>query len=204
MDSRNDDKARISKDKLELLKKFLLKKGQRGHTKSYKQGYKRPSNKDIIQAFYDAKGIIWEACQRLGIKSRNTLYTWINKDAEEGNLELKDGLADSREAAIDFVESKLMSRINGYEHEEDKIFQFKGRGIIVPTIKHYPPDVGAIALYLKANAKHRGYGDSEEDPEKERPLTFEEQIKGLNAISQPYRENNSDSDDSEDIDGTET
>lgn len=47
------------------------------------------------------------------------------------------------------IADSLFQRAKGYEHPEDKIFIYKGEPIIVPTTKHYPPDTGAIAFWLK-------------------------------------------------------
>lgn len=37
---------------------------------------------------------------------------------------------------------------------EDKIFQFQGEPIVVPTIKHYPPDTTAAIFWLKNRQPH--------------------------------------------------
>lgn len=52
------------------------------------------------------------------------------------------------------VADKLYQRAKGYSHPEDKIFHSDKSGvIIVPTTKHYPPDTGAAALWLKNRRK---------------------------------------------------
>jgi hypothetical protein len=47
------------------------------------------------------------------------------------------------------VASKLFHRAIGYEHPEDKIFNNNGEEMVVPTIKHYPPDTTAAIFWLK-------------------------------------------------------
>jgi hypothetical protein len=115
------------------------------------------SDQKIIDAFYKFQAVKYVVANNLGM-SRPTLDKRIKESKE-----LQDAFEDAKEAAIEHVESKLMARINGYYHPEDKIFQFEGRPVVVPTIKHYPPDVKAIDIYLSANAKHKGYSDKEQD-----------------------------------------
>lgn len=73
-----------------------------------------------------------------------TINRW-KKDHEEFCLSLKRGkiLADAE------IADKLYHRAKGYEHPEDKIFNADGRPLIVPTIKHYPPDTTAAIFWLK-------------------------------------------------------
>lgn len=47
------------------------------------------------------------------------------------------------------VAERLYQRAMGYEHDEDKIFQYEGEPVIVPTRKHYPPDTQAASLWLR-------------------------------------------------------
>ena len=47
------------------------------------------------------------------------------------------------------VADRLYQRALGYSHPEDKIMQYEGRAVIVPTIKHYPPDTIAAIFWLK-------------------------------------------------------
>lgn len=76
--------------------------------------------------------------------TEQTINNW--KLARDGFFEsLKKGklLADAK------VASALYHRALGYEHEEDKIFVDDGQPVIVPTIKHYPPDTVAGIFWLK-------------------------------------------------------
>jgi hypothetical protein len=58
---------------------------------------------------------------------------------------LKGGKANADERVV----NSLYHRACGYSHPEDKIFNEKGTPLIVPTIKHYPPDTAAIIFWLK-------------------------------------------------------
>lgn len=76
--------------------------------------------------------------------SEQTINAW--KHAHPDFLEsLRAGkmMADAE------IADALFHRAKGYSHEEDKIFQYEGAPVIVPTTKHYPPDPQAIALWLK-------------------------------------------------------
>ena len=73
-----------------------------------------------------------------------TIQRW-RLDFPEFCRSVKKGkeLADSR------VAESLFNRALGYKHEEDKIFNDQGSPLIVPTIKHYPPDTTAAIFWLK-------------------------------------------------------
>lgn len=71
-------------------------------------------------------GNVTTACKKAGI-SRECFYTWYNND-ESFRLKCQD----CKEIAKDFVESKLMKKIND-------------------------EDTTAIIFYLKTQAKNRGY-----------------------------------------------
>ena len=58
-------------------------------------------------------------------------------------------LKGGKEIADLRVERSLYERATGYSHPEDKIFQHNGKPVIVPTVKHYPPDVTACIFWLK-------------------------------------------------------
>lgn len=73
-----------------------------------------------------------------------TIYRWKNKHPEFCNaLKVGKGRADDR------VERSLYQRALGYSHPEDKIFASAGEPLIVPTVKHYPPDTTAAIFWLK-------------------------------------------------------
>lgn len=74
----------------------------------------------------------------------DTLYTYQKKYPDFSET-LKRGKVKSDTR----VKRSLFERANGYEHEEDKIFLHEGEPVIVPTVKHYPPDTAAAFIWLK-------------------------------------------------------
>jgi len=60
-----------------------------------------------------------------------------------------ESLKEGRAIADAEVASRLYERAMGYEHEEEKIFQYEGSPVVVQTINRYPPDTSAAALWLK-------------------------------------------------------
>lgn len=77
--------------------------------------------------------------------------------------EFLQSLKRGKEDADAIVASKLYHRAIGYEHPEDKIFNDNGTPLVVPTIKHYPPDTTAAIFWLKnrQSAKWRDKTDHE-------------------------------------------
>ncbi len=76
--------------------------------------------------------------------SESTLNLWKQKRPEfSESLKAGKGEADAK------VAQSLYRRALGYEHPEDKIFNDNGKPLIVPTIKHYPPDTTAAIFWLK-------------------------------------------------------
>lgn len=59
------------------------------------------------------------------------------------------------------VANKLYHRAIGYEHAEDVIFNNRGEEMIVPTIKHYPPDATAAIFWLK-NRRAKDWRDKQD------------------------------------------
>ena len=72
---------------------------------------------------------------------------------KEAHPEFAEALLRGKDQADAEVSQKLYHRAMGYSHKEDKIFQYEGRPIIVPTIKHYPPDTTAAIFWLKNRQK---------------------------------------------------
>lgn len=88
--------------------------------------------------------------------SEQTLNAW-KKDHPEFLESIKRGKADADANVAD----RLYQRAMGYEHAEDQIFQFQGKPVIVPTIKHYPPDPTAAIFWLK-NRQRGKWNDKQE------------------------------------------
>lgn len=59
------------------------------------------------------------------------------------------------------IAQKLFHRAKGYEHPEDKIFNDSGKPLVVPTVKHYPPDTTAAIFWLK-NRQPKKWRDKQE------------------------------------------
>jgi len=101
--------------------------------------------KELLEALKKSNGIVSSACESVGL-SRTTFYNYVNED-EDFAL----AVDEVNEAAIDFVESKLMEKINGITmlgksggDEEDPTYTL-------------PPSDTAIIFYLKTKGKKRGY-----------------------------------------------
>lgn len=99
---------------------------------------------EILEALEKHKGIVSTACASIGL-ARSTYYSWLSSDEA-----FKAAVDDIQETAIDFVESKLMEKINGVTvmGKED--------------IYEQPPSDTAIIFYLKTKGKKRGYVERSE------------------------------------------
>ncbi len=82
--------------------------------------------------------------------SEKTINTW--KDAHPDFLQ---SLKAGKDVADANVGERLYQRAMGYEHPEDKIFMHEGKPVIVPTVKHYPPDTTACIFWLKNRQRDR-------------------------------------------------
>lgn len=80
----------------------------------------------FLKAFEESFGVISYACKAAGV-ARQSYYNWRKKDPE-----FNAKVEEIEEAAIDVVESKLLSAINN-------------------------GDLTAIIFYLKTKGKKRGY-----------------------------------------------
>ena len=61
----------------------------------------------------------------------------------------RESLKEGKDQADGVIASKLFHRAAGYSHPEDKIFNNNGEPLVVPTMKHYPPDTTAAIFWLK-------------------------------------------------------
>ena len=75
--------------------------------------------------------------------SESTFHKW-----KKDHAEFKRALAKGKQGPDDKVEKALYERALGYSHPEDKIMQYEGIPVIVPTTKHYPPEVMACIYWL--------------------------------------------------------
>lgn len=103
------------------------------------------NKKAALIALEHSKGIVSSACASIDLP-RSTFYNWLNTDSE-----FKKAVDDIQEVAIDFVESKLMEKINGvYTSGKDG------------EVYDQPPSDTAIIFYLKTKGKKRGYVERSE------------------------------------------
>lgn len=84
-----------------------------------------------------------QIADRLGI-AKSTLEDW--KKRHPG---FKEHIKTGKKEPDDLVEHCLFQRATGYQYPEDRIMQYEGKPVIVPTIKHVPPDVTAMIFWLK-------------------------------------------------------
>lgn len=78
----------------------------------------------------------------------DTSEVTVNKWKEE-HPEFLKSIKMGKEEADAKVASRLFKKATGYEREEDKIFQFQGQPVVVPTEVHYQPDTTAAIFWLK-------------------------------------------------------
>jgi len=76
--------------------------------------------------------------------SEVTLNAWKNTQSS-----FLKSLKKGKEEADSKVAKSLFQRATGYEHEEDKLFQYDGNILSERITKHYPPDVVACIFWLK-------------------------------------------------------
>jgi len=122
-----------------------------GRPSSYK-----PSLNNIIKVMCELGATDKDIARATG-KSLATINTWKLKHPE-----FLDTLKAGKEIADTNVEKALYSRAIGYSHKEDKIFNNNGEALIVPTIKHYPPDATSCIFWLK-NRKKEQWREKPED-----------------------------------------
>ena len=75
--------------------------------------------------------------------------------------EFFESIKRGKEIADANVASRLYERAMGYAHPEDKIFNNQGKEMVVPTIKHYPPDPTAAIFWLK-NRQRANWRDKQD------------------------------------------
>jgi hypothetical protein len=82
--------------------------------------------------------------------SEQTLNAW-----KKVHPEFLESIKEGKEEADGRVAQSLYHRATGYSHPEDKIFNHNGEPLVVPTIKHYPPDPTAAIFWLKNRQKDK-------------------------------------------------
>lgn len=80
----------------------------------------------------------------------STFYAW-----KAQHPDFREALKACKSVADELVEVALRMRALGYTHRAVKIFCTEGRITTHEYDEHYPPDVGAITLYLKNRMPER-------------------------------------------------
>jgi DNA-binding XRE family transcriptional regulator len=68
---------------------------------------------------------------------------------KKSHPEFLESITRGKDLADAEIAAALYHRAKGYTHPEDKIFNNNGQEMVVPTIKHYPPDTQAASLWLR-------------------------------------------------------
>lgn len=76
--------------------------------------------------------------------TEQTINAWKNEYPQ-----FLESLKEGKVGADEKVAHSLYHRALGYEHKEDYITQYQGEPVVVPTVKHYPPDTTAAIFWLK-------------------------------------------------------
>lgn len=117
-----------------------------------------------------------EIAKILGV-SRKTMYNWT-----QNNEDLLLSYNEAKAQADDMVEAALFQRAMGYNHPAVKVFFDKESLSTIEhnVIEHYPPDVQAMAFWLKnrrpkiwkdkTEHEHSGKIDSMSDEELEKRI----------------------------------
>jgi hypothetical protein len=86
----------------------------------------------------------------------STINNWKNEHTEFFES-IKRGKVDADAT----VAERLYNRAKGYDQKTDKIFQFQGEPVIVPTVEHVQPDTTAAIFWLK-NRRPKEWRDKQE------------------------------------------
>lgn len=133
-------------------------------------GYNPKLHPLVVQLLAEQGRTDEQIAQAIGIVP-STLYEWYKKYPE-----LSEAKAQGALKPDDAVEVSLLERALGYSHPEDRIFLPAGskEPVIVPTIKHYPPDTTAALRWL-FNRRRDRWRETQGDlpPDESNPLKVE-------------------------------
>lgn len=76
--------------------------------------------------------------------TESTLNLW-KIEHEEFSEAIKRGKVEADAT----IAERLYNRAKGYDQKTDKIFQYQGEAVVVPTVEHIPPDTTAAIFWLK-------------------------------------------------------
>jgi hypothetical protein len=68
---------------------------------------------------------------------------------KHGHPEFPEPLKVGKASADNRVDQSLYWRAGGYSYDAEKIFQYEGKAVRVPYVKHDPPDATACIFWLK-------------------------------------------------------
>lgn len=114
------------------------KKHPGGRPTKYREEYAEQAYKLCLLGATDAEMADFFAVTESTINKWKLDYPEFSESSKRGKV-----MADAN------VAQRLYERACGYEHEEDKIFQYEGAPVVVPTRKYYPPDTQAASLWLR-------------------------------------------------------
>jgi len=117
---------------------------KRGRPTKYKKEYAKQAYKLCLLGTTDA-----DLASFFDV-SESTINEW-----KLNHKDFSESLKNGKEVADANVANRLYQRAIGYEHSEDKIFQYEGKPVVVPTVKHYPPDPTAAIFWLKNRQKEK-------------------------------------------------
>lgn len=113
---------------------------------------KTQRNKErLLLSLFENKGIVSVACKATNLSSEQH-YAWLKSDPIYATE-----VQRAQESVIDFVEGKLLQKINGVTIQSEQLDEDGN-----PIIYKLPPSDTAIIFYLKTRAKHRGYVERQE------------------------------------------
>jgi hypothetical protein len=99
-----------------------------------------------------------------------------------------ESIKAGKENADSEVADRLYQRAMGYEHEEEKIFQYEGEPVRVQTRKHYPPDTQAASLWLRNRQPKRWRDQTDHTVRIEsETITPEEQQAAIDELDEKIR-----------------
>lgn len=130
-------------------KRKVVDKG--GRPSDYQEAYNEQARKLCLLGYTD------EQLADFFQVNVSTLNRW--KKAKAG---FRASINAGKDLADGNVIDSMYNRALGYSHKEEKIFQYEGVAIIVPTVKHYPPDPTSCIFWLK-NRQRKLWADRPED-----------------------------------------
>lgn len=116
----------------------MMAKDLGGRPTAYKEEYAEQAKKLCLLGHIDA-----ELAEFFGV-TEQTINNW-----KSSHPKFFESIKEGKDMADANVAERLYQRAIGYSHPEDKIFNNNGKKMVVPTVKHYPPDTGAAFIWLK-------------------------------------------------------